>query len=67
LWCQGLRFWWDPSQPPFSRVGRVDVFTYPHWEGPPTPLEPDVEYKLITSKFLLAGGDGYTVLQQNHR
>jgi hypothetical protein len=43
------------------------VFTYPHWEDQPKPLENGTEYKLITSAFLLDGGDGYTVLQQNHR
>ena len=64
---QGLRFWWDPSKPAFSRVGQIDVFTYPHWEDQPKPLENGTEYKLITSAFLLDGGDGYTVLQQNHR
>lgn len=53
----GLRFVWDPSKAPGSRVEKVEVFREGSWQ----PLELQATYLLATSNFLAAGGDGYTM------
>lgn len=53
----GLRFVWDPGKAPGSRVEKVEVFLEGAWQ----PIDLGATYRLATSNFLAAGGDGYTV------
>lgn len=51
----GLRFAWDPTQLPGSRVVSVEVFLNGSWQ----PLDRTATYRLATNNFLAQGGDGY--------
>lgn len=53
----GLRFLWNPKKAPGSRVEQVEVFLEGVWQ----PLDRKATYRLATSNFLAAGGDGYTM------
>ncbi|MGQ9700325.1 MAG: 5'-nucleotidase C-terminal domain-containing protein [Candidatus Bipolaricaulaceae bacterium] len=53
----GLRFVWDPGKAPGSRVEKVEVFLEGAWQ----PIDLGATYRLATSNFLAAGGDGYTM------
>ncbi|KAI4464147.1 nucleotidase-related [Holotrichia oblita] len=63
LQVSGLKVVYDFSRPPGGRVvsakarcGRCYVPTY-------SPVAPDVSYRLVTTGFLLNGGDGHTVVR----
>lgn len=56
----GLRFVWDPTQPPGSRIVSVEVFAEGEWK----PLDRSAVYRLVTSNFLAGGGDGYTMFTE---
>jgi len=47
----GLRFVFDARQPRGSRVDEIGIGG--------KPLDPAATYKLATSEYLMAGGDGY--------
>jgi 5'-nucleotidase / UDP-sugar diphosphatase len=49
----GIRFSFDASKPPGSRVSDVTV------NG--TPLDPQKHYKLVTTSFIAGGGDQYAM------
>ena len=51
----GLAVEYDPAKPKLSRVVSVSV------NG--KPLDPEATYTLATNDFMMAGGDGYTVLK----
>lgn len=51
----GLRYVFDPERPAGSRLVSVSVGGQ--------PLDPNVGYTLATFDFILAGGDGYTMLR----
>jgi hypothetical protein len=51
----GLRFQFDPTRPIGSRVDDVQVRRHPSWIE--QVLLPEKEYTLITTDFLLGGGD----------
>ena len=56
---------YDVSRPPGSRVVSVDVRCL-HCEYPTySPLLDDEEYNILTIAFLLNGGDGYDMFQDN--
>lgn len=53
----GMRYTYDLSQPPLSRIVSVEILdgeTY-------VPLDPDATYTLATNDFMRKGGDGYQV------
>jgi len=50
----GLRFVFDARQPRGSRVDEIGIGG--------KPLDPAATYKLATSEYLMAGGDGYASL-----
>jgi 5'-nucleotidase len=56
----GLRFVWDLAQPPGSRIVSVEVLLEGVWR----PLDRTATYRLATSNFLAAGGDGYTMFTE---
>ncbi len=53
----GLRFTWDLAQPAGARIVSVEVFLDGTWQ----PLDRGATYRLATSNFLAAGGDGYAM------
>jgi 5'-nucleotidase / UDP-sugar diphosphatase len=59
----GIKYRWDPAQPPGSRVTEVLVAR----DGGFVPLEPDAVYGVVSNNFMRGGGDGYTVLRDNAR
>lgn len=57
----GLKYSFDKSKPPGSRVVSVDVR-----EGDAfVPLDPSKTYGVVSNNYMRAGGDGYTVFAQN--
>ncbi|MCS6803358.1 MAG: 5'-nucleotidase C-terminal domain-containing protein [Chloroflexota bacterium] len=56
----GMRFVWDPTRPPNSRIVRVEI-------GNPRvgwrPVDQSATYRLATVDFLVNGGDGYAVFR----
>jgi 5'-nucleotidase / UDP-sugar diphosphatase len=58
----GLRFVWSPNQPVGRRIVSVRV------RAPSAsvfaPIEPNNTYRVVTTNFLLGGGDAYTVVTQ---
>lgn len=58
----GLRFVWSPKQPVGRRVLSVRVRTPSATAF--TPIEPDKTYRMVTSNFVLGGGDAYSVVTQ---
>jgi hypothetical protein len=59
LQVSGIRFAFDPSQPPGSRVLRDSVTI----GSERAPLDPGQSYALATKQYLAEGKDGYDVLQ----
>ena len=55
----GLRYTFDLSQPPGSRVSDVMVQNGADWQ----PLEPDTLYGVVSNDFMRNGGDGYRVFR----
>ena len=53
----GLRFTWDPSAEPGSRVTSVEVDMDGTWE----PLDMEATYGVVSNNFMRGGGDGYAV------
>jgi 5'-nucleotidase len=60
----GIRFSWDGSQEPGSRIVSVEVLGE---DGSYTPLDPDAIYTVASNDFmrLRRGGDEYTVFAEN--
>ena len=54
----GLRYVFDPSQPPMSRVVKITLA-----DG--TPLDDAKTYKVAANNFMASGGDNYDVLSQS--
>jgi 5'-nucleotidase len=59
LKCSGMRYTWDGSRPPDSRVALGDI-TLENGSA----LEPEGRYTLTVNSFLAGGGDAYTVLTE---
>lgn len=51
----GIRFTWDPTAPPGSRVRGVEVAQGTGF----APLDPARVYRVVTNDFMRRGGDGY--------
>ena len=58
----GLRFSWDGSKDPGSRIVSVEVEGA---DGSYAPIDPDATYTLATNDFMRRGGDEYTVFATN--
>ncbi|MCJ9724645.1 5'-nucleotidase/apyrase family protein, partial [Agrobacterium sp. BETTINA12B] len=57
----GLKYTFDKSKPPGSRLVSVTV-----QEGTDfVPLDPDKTYGVVSNNYMRAGGDGYSVFAQN--
>jgi 5'-nucleotidase len=56
-----IRYSYDASRPAGDRVTGVQVANA---SGGYTTLDPNASYRMVTNSFLIAGGDGYTVLGQ---
>lgn len=56
----GLRFVWDITRSPGSRVVSAEVFLEGSWR----PLDPKATYRLVTNSFLARGGDGYEMFRE---
>ncbi|MGV1834493.1 5'-nucleotidase C-terminal domain-containing protein [Rhizobium rhizogenes] len=57
----GLKYTFDKSKPPGSRLVSVTV-----QEGTEfVPLDPDKTYGVVSNNYMRAGGDGYSVFAQN--
>jgi 5'-nucleotidase/UDP-sugar diphosphatase len=59
----GLRFTWDGSKDPGSRIVSVDVLNADTGEYEPLDLE--ATYTCAANDFMRGGGDGYTMLAEN--
>lgn len=59
LQTSGLRYYFDPAQPAFSRITHVDVMSGTEY----VPLDPNAVYKIVTNDFTRKGGDGYVVFR----
>lgn len=59
----GLRYTWDGSQEPGSRIVSVEVWD--EESGEYQPLDPNVIYYVATNDYMRNGGDGYSVLAEN--
>jgi 5'-nucleotidase len=55
----GLRFAWDPTAPPGSRVRGVQVAQGPGF----APVDPGRVYRVVTNDFMRKGGDGYVMFR----
>jgi 5'-nucleotidase len=53
----GLRFAWNPSAEPGSRITMVEVDMGGTWE----PLDMEATYGVVSNNFMRGGGDGYAV------
>ncbi|MGE0256279.1 MAG: bifunctional UDP-sugar hydrolase/5'-nucleotidase [Alphaproteobacteria bacterium] len=61
LQVAGLRYVWDPSRPPGSRLQHVEVReAAEHWQ----PVNPAAIYRVVTNDFLRGGGDGFRMLAE---
>ena len=58
----GLRFSWDGSKAPGSRIVSVEVMAA---DGSYAPIDPNAIYSVASLNFMRTGGDGYTVFQNN--
>jgi 5'-nucleotidase len=56
----GIRFAWDPTAPPGSRVRSAEVAA----GGRFAPLDPGRVYRVLTNDFMRRGGDGYAVFRE---
>ena len=57
----GLRYTWDPSAAPGSRIVSVEVEMAGGW----AELEDDVTYSVVSNNFMRKGGDGYAMFATN--
>lgn len=57
----GLRFTFDASAEPGSRISDVQVQSGDGWE----PIDPDAVYTIATNNFMRTGGDGYSLFAEN--
>lgn len=55
----GLRFAWDPTAPPGSRVRGIEVAQGSGF----VPLDPARVYRVLTNDFMRKGGDGYVIFR----
>jgi hypothetical protein len=62
LQVSGVRFAFDPSRPPGSRIPPEGVTT----GSSHTPLDLTKTYTLATKEYLAQGKDGYDVLEVSH-
>jgi 5'-nucleotidase len=53
----GLRFTWDPSAEPGSRIVSAEVDMDGTWE----PLDMEATYGMVSNNFMRNGGDGYAM------
>jgi len=58
----GLRFTFDPTQEPGSRVVSVEVEGE---DGTYGPIDPEAIYTVVTNDFMRTGGDGYSTFGEN--
>ncbi len=56
----GLRFTWDPTNPPGQRIVTAEIWTETGFR----PLQPQERYTVVTNDFLAGGGDGYDVFRE---
>lgn len=57
----GLRFTFDATQEPGSRIVSVEVWQ----DGEYVEIDPDAMYTVASNDFMLQGGDGYEILETN--
>lgn len=57
----GLRFTFDASAEPGSRISEVQAQSGEEWE----PINPDAVYTIATNNFMRTGGDGYSLFAEN--
>jgi 5'-nucleotidase len=62
LQVSGLRYSWDGSREAGRRIVNVEVLTE---DGDYEQIDPDEVYTVATNDFLFAGGDDYTMFQEN--
>jgi 5'-nucleotidase len=55
----GIRFAWDPTAPPGSRVRGLEVAQ----GGRFAPVDPGRVYRVVTNDFMRKGGDGYVMFR----
>lgn len=58
----GLRYSWDGSKAPGSRIVSVEVLGA---DGTYAPIDPDAIYSVASNDFMRRGGDEYTVFENN--
>ncbi|PNW85312.1 hypothetical protein CHLRE_03g180450v5 [Chlamydomonas reinhardtii] len=59
----GVKFSFDPSKPPGSRIVPGSVYIW-EFESEPVPMELDHKYKVAVKEYLAQGRDGYDVFTQ---
>ena len=59
----GMRYAWDPSAAPGSRIVSVEVAEDQGW----IPIDRDATYSVVTNNFMRKGGDGYAVFADRGR
>jgi len=59
LQTSGLRYYFDPSKPAYSRITDVEVWNGVAYE----PLDEGAVYKIVTNDFTRKGGDGYAIFR----
>jgi 5'-nucleotidase len=57
----GLRFVWNPSAEPGSRIVSAEV----DMDGTWTAIDPEATYGVVSNNFMRGGGDGYSVFATN--
>lgn len=58
----GLRYTYNPTLEPGSRIVAVDIQSE---DGTFSPIDPEATYSVVTNNFMRQGGDFYTVLAEN--
>ncbi|MCC6616740.1 MAG: 5'-nucleotidase C-terminal domain-containing protein [Anaerolineae bacterium] len=58
----GVRFSFDPTQEPGSRVVSVEVLGE---DGSYSPIDPEATYAVVSNDFMRGGGDGYAMFAEN--
>jgi len=56
----GIKFTWDPTAKPQSRIRSVEVMS----GGGYQPLSKSATYRVVTNGYMFTGGDGYTSFQK---
>lgn len=57
----GMRYTWDASAEPGSRIVSAELETDAGWEA----LDPEGVYGVVSNDFMRGGGDGYSVFAEN--